>query len=235
MAFDGSLLNRPAGGVERPISTALAFAYTGAFAGVALPVVSPNGDGVDDSEKLSYKLVRPATATVTLTPPDGSAPLTQTVDQPAAGTYPVGFPPSAGANPPEGIWKLGVAAVDDLGRQSSMTATFTVDNTLGFLQTSAPRLFLPPGGRDLTISWKQTRRARVVATVETKSGEVVRTLSARALEAGDQSVVWNGLDRKRKRVKGGVYLAHIVAKSEIGTVQLTRIFTVRQIAARPAS
>ena len=91
-----------------------------------------------------------------------------------------------------------------------MTRSFTVDNTLGFLQTSVPRLFLPPGGRDLTIAWKLTRPASVVVTVETKAGEVVRTLALRRYEAADQSVVWNGLDRQKKRVKGGVYRAHVV-------------------------
>ena len=114
-----------------------------------------------------------------------------------------------------------------------MAQSFTVDNTLGFLQTSVPRLFLPPGGRDLTISWKQTRLARVVVTVETKAGDVVRTLAVRKYDAGDRSVVWNGLDRSKKRVKGGVYRAHVVAKSELGTVQLLRTFTVRQIAGPP--
>jgi hypothetical protein len=233
MAFDGSLLSRPAGGVERPISTALAFAYTGAFVRPSLPVVSPNGDGVDDGEQLSYKVVRPSTVTVTLTAPDGSTPFTQTIDQQPGG-YPVAFPPADGAVPAEGSWKLGVAATDDLGQQSSMTQSFTVDNTLGFLQTSVPRLFLPPGGRELTISWKQTRLARVVVTVETKAGVIVRTLARRKFDASDVAVVWNGLDRAKKRVKGGVYRARVVAKSELGTVELARTFTVRQIAGPPS-
>jgi hypothetical protein len=232
MAFDGDLLNRPSDGSERPIADALVFAYTGVFVRQPLPAVSPNGDSVDDVQPLAYKLVRGATVTATLTAPDGSAPVTQTADQ-QVGTYPVAFPPTPGVPVAEGTWKLAVAATDDLGQQTAMTRSFTVDNTLGFLETSVPRLFLPPGGRDFTISWKQTRQARVVVTVETKSGEVVRTLALRRYDAGDQSVIWNGLDRQKKRVKGGVYRAHVVAKSELGTVQLARIFTVRQIAGPP--
>ena len=232
MAFDGDLLNRPSDGGERPIADALVFAYTGVFARQPVPVVSPNGDSVDDAQPLAYKLVRNSTVTATLTAPDGSTPVTQTADQ-QVGTYPVAFPPTPGVPVAEGTWKLAVAATDDLGQQSTMTRSFTVDNTLGFLETSVPRLFLPPGGRDLTISWKQTRQARVVVTVETKSGEVVRTLALRRYDAGDQSILWNGLDRQKKRVKGGIYRAHIVAKSELGTVQLVRIFTVRQIAGPP--
>ena len=235
MAFDGTLLNRPSAGVERPISTALAFTYTGAFVRALLPVVSPNGDGVDDVEPLSYKLVKAATVTVTLTAPDGSTPVSQTLDQ-QPGTYPVPFPPTAGTSPAEGVWKLAVAATDELGEQTGMMQRFTVDDTLGFLQTSLPRLFLPPGGHDLTISWKLTRQARVVVTVETKAGEVVRTLARRRYDTGAQSVVWNGLDRAKKRVKGGVYRAHVVATTALGTVELVRTFAVRQIAGqRPGS
>ncbi len=229
MAFDGNVLNRPSGGVERPISTALAFAYTGAFARAPLPVVSPNGDGVDDVEPLSYKIVSPATVTVTLAAPDGSTPVTQTVDQ-QPGTYPVTFPPAAETAPAEGTWKLTVAANDELGQQTGMTQSFVVDDTLGFVQTSVPRLFLPPGGRELTISWKLTRAAKIAVTVETNAGEVVRRLAARRYAAGAQQVVWNGLDRKGKRVKGGVYRVRVVARSALGTVEAAELFSVRQIA-----
>ena len=38
----------------------------------AVSVVSPDGDGVADRQSLRYKLVRPSTATVTLTAPDGT-------------------------------------------------------------------------------------------------------------------------------------------------------------------
>jgi len=229
MAFDGTVLNRPSEGTERPISTALAFAYTGVFVADPLPVVSPNGDGVDDTQTLAYKLVRPSSVTLTLTAPDSSTPVSQAADQ-QPGTYPIPFPPS-GAAPAEGTWKLAVAATDDLGQQTQMARTFTVDDTLGFLSTSVPRLFLPPGGRDLTISWKQTRATQAVVTIETKAGTVVRTLAKRRYDAGDQSATWNGLDRTKKRVKGGVYRAHVVAKSDLGTSELIGTFTVRQIAA----
>jgi flagellar hook assembly protein FlgD len=167
---------------------------------------------------------------VTLTAPDSSVAYTQTGDF-GPGSYPIPFPgATATGSLAEGTWKLTAAATDDQGQRSTMTRSFTVDDTLGFLQTSPARLFLPPGGREMTFAWKQTRLARVVVTVETKNGSVVRTLAARRYDAGDETVAWNGLDRAGKRVKGGVYRAHLVAKSEIGTTQLARTFTVRQIA-----
>jgi hypothetical protein len=228
MAFDGTLLNRPSDGRERPISTALAFAYTGALASASLSTVSPNGDGVDDAESLSYKLVRPSTGSVTLTAPDGAVASSLSVDAQEPGTYPVPFP--ATQSTAQGEWKLTVTATDDLGTQSSMTRSFTVNNAIGFLQTSAPRLFLPPGGRDFTVSWKMGAAAQVVATIETKDGAVVRTIATGRYGVGDRSVVWNGLDKAGKRPPGGVYQAHLVARNALGTMELVKRFTIRQIA-----
>ncbi len=232
MGFDGSLLNRPSDGAERRISTALAFAYTGVLTKASATAVSPNGDGVDDVETLRYKLVNPSSVSLTLQAPDGTTPVSQTLDAQPPGTYPVPFP-APGVKVSEGQWKLAVTATDELGQQTTMTQPFTVDNSIGFLATSVPRLFLPPGGRDLTISWKMGSAARVVATVETKDGTVVRTLAVGKFPIGDKSVVWNGLDRTGKRVKGGVYRAHLVARSIVGTVELTKTFTVRQIVGPP--
>jgi hypothetical protein len=230
VAVDGRVLNRPSDGAERPVADAIVFAYSGVFVRPPLDVVSPNGDGESDSQTLAYKVVRPSSVTATLTAPDGSTPVTQTVDQQSPGTYPIPFPPT-GVAAAEGTWKVAVSATDDLGRQTQMERTFTVDDTLGFLSTSVPRLFLPPGGRDMTISWKQTRAARATVTIESKTGSVVRTLATRRYDAGDQTATWNGLDRSRKRVRGGVYRAHVVARSDVGTSELVRTFTVRQIAA----
>ncbi|MEP6892525.1 MAG: phosphodiester glycosidase family protein [Gaiellaceae bacterium] len=232
VAFDGKLLNRPSDGRERPISTALAFAYTGVLATASASAVSPNGDGVDDVEALRFKLVNPSAVSLTLQAPDGSAAFSQTLAAQPPGVYPVPFP-VVGRPLTEGRWKLAVTATDDLGQQSTMTQLFTVDNSIGFLAVSSPRLFLPPGGRDLTISWKMGAPARVVATVETKDGVVVRKLAAGKFPAGDKTVVWNGLDRTGKRVKGGVYRAHLVARSAVGTVELVKTFAVRQIVGPP--
>ena len=75
MAFDGKLLNRPSDpGGERPVAEALTLFYYGVYA-PALParVLSPNADGVDDTQTFAYKLVRPSTVTATLTGPGESS------------------------------------------------------------------------------------------------------------------------------------------------------------------
>ena len=61
LAFDGTLLNRPSDpGGERPVSTSLQLMYYGAVVAPPVPVVSPNGDGVDETQRLSYKVVAPS-------------------------------------------------------------------------------------------------------------------------------------------------------------------------------
>ncbi|HXE93621.1 MAG TPA: phosphodiester glycosidase family protein, partial [Gaiellaceae bacterium] len=65
MAFDGKLLNRPSDpGGERAVAEALTVFYYGVYA-PALParVLSPNADGVDDTQTFAYKVVRPSTVT----------------------------------------------------------------------------------------------------------------------------------------------------------------------------
>ena len=237
MAFNGTLLSRPSG-AERPISTALLFQYTGVFVQPAVAVVSPDGDGVADRQSLRYKLVRAATTTVTLTAPDGTIAFAETqARQP--GSFAIPFPPvaappvalarEADAPPVNGRWKLQVAAVDDLGEPSVMTESFTVNTTLGFLSTTPRKLFLPPRGRDLGITWKQARPARVVVTVETPAGEVVRTLARRTYPVGTPMLVWNGLDRTKKAVKGGAYVVRVTARNALGTIELSKPVRVQRI------
>jgi hypothetical protein len=128
-----------------------------------------------------------------------------------------------------GRWKLSVSATDDTGQASEMAQTFTVNTTVGYLATTPRKLFLPPAGRDLGITWKQTRAARVIVTVETRSGEILRTLALRTYPAGNPTLVWNGLDRTRKAVKGGWYVVRVVAKNGLGTIELTRDVRVQRI------
>ena len=80
MAFNGKLLNRPSDpGGERAISDSLDVFYYGVVVPQApKPVLSPNGDGVAETQTLTYKLVRPATVTASLIGPDGIPRQTET-------------------------------------------------------------------------------------------------------------------------------------------------------------
>lgn len=120
-------------------------------------------------------------------------------------------------------------ATDDTGQSSQMTRSFVVNRTLGFLHTQPRKLFLPPRGRELAIVWRQGRPARIVVTVETHAGELVRTLARRISQPGARAAVWNGLDRKGKPVRGGVYVVRVVARNGIGTIELARDVRVQRI------
>jgi hypothetical protein len=243
LAFDGALLNRPSDGRERAISTALVLQYFGVYAPPpAEEVVSPNGDGLGDTQSLAFKVVRPSTVTATLTAPDGAVAYQESLPR-APGTYELPFPPPpppppvppAPPEPPveeplaEGRWTLALSAVDDQGLSSTATRRFWVNTTLGFLRVEPGRLVLPPAGASAAIGWTQTRPARVRVTVETPEGVLLRTVATGRMEPGTPAVAWNGRLRSGKLAPGGRYLVRVTATNESGTATLERPLTVRRV------
>jgi hypothetical protein len=251
IAFNGSVLNRPSDGRERPISTALMLFYSGVYAPPPAVVVhSPNGDGVDEAQELGFKIVRPSTVTVTLTAPGGRVAFRETGTR-APGTYRVPFPPpTAQPEPPpttppttppvpadpvppaEGRWKLTVSATDDQGLVSSASHRFWVNSTLGFLNVQPKMLVLPPAGRNATVSWAQTRAAQVTVTAETPGGIVVRTIASRTFQPGKASVLWDGRQSRGRLVFGGLYRIRVTAKNAVGAVSLEQELRVRRVAGK---
>jgi hypothetical protein len=246
LAFDGTVLNRPSDRSERPISTALMLFYYGVYAPPPLvSVLSPNGDGFAEEQKLSFKVVRQSNVTVTLTAPDGTAAFQETAAR-APGIYDVPFPPPVQLPPPidptqpppspeplppaEGRWALSVTSTDDQGLTSSTLRRFAVNSTLGFLRLEPARLPLPPRGANETIRWTQARPARVKVTVETIDGILIRVAALRRFEPGEQSVVWNGRQASGKPAAGGRYIVRVAASNEFGAVTLEQQLIVRRIA-----
>jgi len=202
MAFDGSLLTRPSSGTEQPIADALLLSYTGVYAAPpATDVVSPNGDGVDDMQTFTVKVVRPSQLTATLTGPNKiGVVLAQASEQPGTYTFPWDANGAA-----EGDWTFTVS-------DGSTTAqrTFSVNDTLGSLVLSGTN-----------VSFQLTRPADVAVTVEKANGVTVATVLAKKLVAGAQQVTWNGTPRSGYRVR-------VVATNSIGTVDQTAPFGSRR-------
>jgi hypothetical protein len=202
MAFDGDLLTRPSSGGEQPIGDALVLAYNGVYAAPpAAAVVSPNDDGVDDTQAFTVKVVRPSQLTATVTGPDKVARIVaQAAEQP--GTYAFAWDAKGAA---EGGWTFAV---------SDGTATaqrpFSVDNTLGRVAVA---------GTDVTFDL--TRGADVTVTVQKANGVTVATLLDKKLAAGPQRATWNGTPRSGYRV-------HVAATSSIGSVAETVPFGSRR-------
>jgi hypothetical protein len=235
MAFDGTLLNRPSDGSERRISTALMLEYQGVFASEPPPLVSPNGDGVDDTPDLRYRVYRPSTVTATLHGPGGATTTFPPAEQ-QPGSYPVPFPSagpaSAGAaGTAVGEWSLELSATDDLRRASTITRTFVVDDTLGFVR-APKRWAVPPGGRDMTITWKLARPARVGVAILDETGRVVRGGLAPngTLDAGDHEVEWDGLTKSGNRIAGELTV-RVIAISTVGRSELRDTVAVTKAAA----
>jgi len=209
VAFEGKVLNRPSDpGGERPVGEALVIGYTGVFAPSPAPTLSPNSDRVGDLEKLTYKLVRPATVSAKLIAADGSTrELDAGAKQPGRYTFSWDGRDATGAPAPEGRYHWNVTATDDLGRVSTDDHAFTLDDTLGFLRVA-------PGAR--RISFTLTRDANIRVTIEKPSGDIMRTVAIGARPAGAVTVVWNGRDGRGKRLRRGAYVVRVAAASPIG-------------------
>jgi len=209
VAFDGRVLNRPSDpSGERPVGEALVVGYTGVYAPSPAPTLSPNGDRVGDREALAYKLVRPATVSAKLVAPDGTS---RELDagQRTPGAYRVSWDgtDASGAPAPEGKYHWSVSATDDLGRASTADRTFTLDQTLGFVRV---------GRNARTIAFTLARDAAVRVAVETRFGDILRTVARGPRAAGQVTVRWNGRDGRRKPVPPGAYVVHVAATSPIG-------------------
>ncbi len=235
MAFDGTLLNRPANaGGERAVSDALLVFYTGVYAPrPSEPVLSPNGDGVAEQQQLAYKVVRPSTVTASLVGPDG---VPRTLDSGAKqpGVYPFSWNgmKADGSGPElEGTWHWLVSAVDDQGQSSTIDRSFSLNDTLGYL--AAPALLpLPPGGASLTATCRLARAAEVTVSIESAAGAPVRTLPSASFQPGQVTIRWDGRTQNGTFAHTGRYVLRVSAVNTLGRVDLTRPLSVRRVGAR---
>jgi flagellar hook assembly protein FlgD len=229
MAFDGQLLDRPSGAGEAPIADALLVSYLGAYVPPpAVSVLSPNGDGVDETQTLRYKVVRPSQVTATLVGPDRVARQLDSGMR-TARTYRFDWngKNADGTPAPEGTYRFTVTATDDLGRTSTAERTFSLNATLGFLEAPASAV-VRRSGSTLSGSFTLAHPARVQATLERGSGAVVRTLLRASLPEGQAIVRWNGRDTNGVRAAAGRYRLRVTATNEFGTVSLSQSLAVRR-------
>jgi flagellar hook assembly protein FlgD len=223
MAFDGSLLDRPSGpGGEIPIADGLLVYYYGVYAPPpAATVLSPNGDGVDETQTLRYKVTRPSQVTAALVAPDGSVrTLDSGLRQPKVYRFDWDGKNADGTPAPEGAWKLTVAATDDRGRASTTERAFSLNTTLGFLTVPASAVVRRTGST-LTASFTLAHPAQVQVTLERGSGAVVRTVLRASLPVGRASVRWDGRDANGVRASAGRYRLRVAATNDLGTVDLS--------------
>jgi Phosphodiester glycosidase len=217
LAFDGTLLTRPWKGGMPKVSDALVLSYSGVYAAPpSTPVLSPNGDGVGDTQKLSYRLARPSTVAATLTGPGGTKiTLASGAETPGLHTI-----PWDGTNSPEGVWTFAVAATDDRNIATSAQRTFSLDDTLSSLAVTLGSGGLP------TATFQLKRSADVTVRVERPNGLPVSTLRTGSLPAGPQHATWKGRIAGRPATKGR-YMVAVDATSSVGSSSLTAGFSFR--------
>jgi flagellar hook assembly protein FlgD len=208
MAFDGTLLTRA---TEQPVADALMLSYNGVYVTPpASATLSPNGDGVDDVQTFSYKLVRASQVTATVVGPDRSThTLAQDTEQPGVHTL-----TWDGAASVEGSWRFSVTATDDLGHTTTADRQFALNQTLGFLQVT-------PSSGGATATFQLAHAASVTVTVEKANGIVLATLLSKKLEVGPQSVTWTGH-------LGTGYRVRVVASNATGKATLVSPLTTRR-------
>jgi flagellar hook assembly protein FlgD len=225
MAFDGTLLTRPSTKAEPPVGDALLLSYTGVYAAPpSSDVVSPNGDGFDDTETFSYKLIAPSQVTATLSGPGGALiTLAQDAEQPGVHTVTWNGQPNT-----EGQWKFVVSGTAAGGATTTAERDVLLDNTLGALQVSPPSGHIAAGSTAVTAAFQLAHAATVSATIETRTGIVLATLVNKRLQPGAQSLPWNGRLWTGSLAFTGAYQVHVVATNSIGTVSLVAPFVARR-------
>jgi hypothetical protein len=220
LAFDGSLLTRPSGRNVPRVSDALVLSYSGVYAAPpSATVLSPNGDGVADTEAISYRVVRPSDVVATLAGP-GGAKITLTNGTKSPGLHTLGWNGTAAGSPaPEGKWTFTVTATDDHSVTTTAQRLFSLDDTLSSLALTLDSRGLP------TAAFKLTRAATVLVQVQRSNGVAVATLRSGPQPAGPEQVAWNGRIR-RHRAAGGHYQVAVQATSSVGTSSLVAPFSL---------
>jgi len=232
MAFDGKLLNRPSDpGGERPVAETLAVLYTGVYAPPpTLPVVSPNGDGINERQQLSYKIVKPSTVTASLIGPGGVTGFTETQSRPA-GVYGYSWPSAAKRKQaqPLGRWRWVVSAEDQDGATSSVERAFWLNDTLGFMRVAPRAVKLRKKTRKAVVArFRLAYSARVTPSIWTTYGVLIRKLPARTQAPRNRAIVWNGRFSNGRLVYRGTYVFKVFAQNAYGPVDLNQRFVVRR-------
>jgi hypothetical protein len=192
-------------------------------------VLSLNGDGQGERVTLSFKLVRQSNITASLIDPSGATAYSDTGDR-APGTYRITWPSAKARRAAQlalGRWRWVIRATDDLGQASSVSRVFWVNDTLGFLRVSPRVVRLGAHRRNHVVAhFRVAHTAKVVGSVWTKSGVLVRRIGSYRFRPGNRSVSWNGRYRSGRLVYRGRYVFKIYAQNAYGPVTLSKAFGV---------
>jgi hypothetical protein len=211
-AIDAGPTVRPATGVVTGSAT------RSMLTALAKPgLITPNGDGRDDSTLVRYRIREPAVVTATLVDAFGTPITTLFVQSKTTGSYAFRWDATGIA---DGRYGIVLTARNAIGIETTATLAVIVDRTLAGFQVS-PQVFSPnrDGRLDTTrFSFTLDKPARVTLTIRRGKRTLGQVFSGQ-MQAGLQTIDWNG--RFRRGVGEHEFRADLRVTSPVATVKST--------------
>jgi hypothetical protein len=191
---------------------------------VAPPVISPDGDGIDDALTVSYALAARAAVTATVRDPSGAVVATLFADQ-LQGARRQSFSYGAGGLA-DGSYTLAIAAVTSDGRSARLEAPFSIDRTLSGLALTTSVVTPNGDGADDTLGISFTLAADAQVTVQIEqAGAVVASVFRGPLPVGSAQIVWDGTT-PAGTAAAGAYDAVVLVDGPFGLTRHAAPFSV---------
>ena len=191
--------------------------------------ITPNGDGQADVSVVTFRISIPAFVTVEIADASSAVVATPVVETAmSAGPQSITLDGSSLA---DGTYSVVVHARASNGSQVETVLPLVVSRVLGVV-TASPALFSPNGdGRndELTVAFDLTAPAQVTVRIAREGRWVATPLAAASLQAGSQSVTWDGT-RSDGRLRDGSYDAIVEVATETGVVSFAVPFTSDTVA-----
>ena len=203
---------------ERAISNAVIVSYDGVQLTPPAPLVSPNGDGVDEATRTTARSARRGTVRVTLARANGTA--VRTLYSGALG--PAGHRIQLGRDTlkvRDGRYRVVARFTpSDGSTRTNESRPIVVDRTVGFLKLR--KVGSGPATK-LRIGFTLAKAAKVTIVVRDAHGADVKLLLRdRRIRAGKRGITWN-LRRAGKPLKPGIYVVGVSARTPFAQPLLT--------------
>ncbi len=217
---------------ERSITDALVVTYAGVQLTNPAPLISPNGDGVDESTRTTVRSTKPGSVRVALASRTGRTikvlyrgPLGPSGRRLTLGRSAVGVR--------EGTFRIVAKFTpDDRSGNTSHRHSFAADRTAGFF--SLKKVGKAPDTR-LRIRFRLTRPARVTIRVRDENAVDKKLIAkSKLFPAGEHAIDYD-MKRKGKPLPKGTYVVGLRVETPRGLVTFSSRFTAVKPPPTPAT